>query len=70
MAYRLKVMLFFSRSIYRSNQIFRSLQLPVQILKRVAEIILLFGYQRCIPESVNGSHEASHNRCLAFDRSG
>jgi hypothetical protein len=50
------------------NQILRTFQLPVQTLKRVAEIILLFGNQCRVSEAVNGSYEAAHHRVSSSDR--
>jgi hypothetical protein len=44
----------------RSNYTFRSLQLPIQILKGVAKVILLFGNQGGVPEAINSLYEAAH----------
>ena len=40
---------------------------PVQILKRVAEILLLFGDQGRIPESIHCSNQTPHHHISALD---
>jgi hypothetical protein len=44
----------------RSNYTFRSFQLPIQILKRVVEVVLLFGNQGGVSEAINSLYEAAH----------
>ena len=52
-----------------SDQIFCALQLPIQILERAAEIILLLGNQGGISEPIDSSDQAAHHRVSSCDRS-
>jgi hypothetical protein len=47
------------RQLRGANYIFRSLKLPVQILKHVAEVILLLGYGSGVSEPVDSSPRPS-----------
>jgi hypothetical protein len=51
-----------------SDQILRPLQLPVQILKGFAEIILLFGNKSGVSEPVDRADKAAHHRVSPLDR--
>jgi len=50
-----------------TNYVFRSPQLPIQILKGATEIILLFSNQGGVSEPVNGSDETAHHRVSSCD---